>query len=51
MSTVESHLRFVEAGMVMSDCNVGEKILNFMMKPILSLYAGVNLSKIFSEEK
>ena len=49
MPTVESHLRSVEAGTYMADCDVGEMFLNFMLEPRLRLHAGVDLSKIFLE--
>ena len=50
MPTVESHLRLVEVGTYMADCDVGEMFLNFMLEPRLQLNAWVDLSKIFLEQ-
>ena len=44
---VKSHLRSVETETFMSNCDIGKISLNFMLKPNLQLYAGVDLSKFF----
>ena len=50
MPTVLSPLRAVVAGTIMSDCDVGEMFLNFMLEPKLRPYAGVDLTFLFPEE-
>ena len=50
MPTVESHLRAVEGRTFMSDCDVGEMFLNFMLEPRLRPHAGVDLTPSFPEE-
>ena len=50
MRTVLSPLRAVVAGTIMSDCDVGEMFLNFMLEPKLRPYAGVDLTFLFPEE-
>ena len=41
MPNVDCHLRAVEAGTFMADCDVGEMFLNFMLEPSLRTHAGV----------
>ena len=50
LPTVESHLRAVDAGTYMGDCDLGEMFLNFMLDVNIVPYAGVDLSNIFPEE-
>ena len=50
MPTIISHLRSVVAGTFMSDCNVGEMFLNFMLEPKLRPFAGVDLTCLFLED-
>ena len=50
MPTIDSHLRAVEARTFMTDCDVGETFLNFMLEPAIRLHAGVDLSKRFPDE-
>ena len=49
MPTVVFHLRSVVAGMFMTDYDVGEMFLNFMLEPELRPYAGVDLTCLFPE--
>ena len=49
--TVDCHLRTVEADTFMADCDVGEMFSNFMLELSLQPYAGVDLSKVFLDEK
>ena len=46
--TVLSHLRSVVAGSFMTDCDVGEMFLNFMLELDLRPYDGVDLTCLFS---
>ena len=48
MPTVVSRLWSVVAGTFMTDCDVEEMFLNFMLEPELRPYAGVDLTCIFS---
>ena len=50
MPTIDSHLRAVEAGTFMADCDVGEMFLNFMLEPVIRSHAGVDISKLFPDE-
>lgn len=50
LPTVESHLRQVTDGTFMSDCDLGEMFLNFMLDETIRPYAGVDLSDLFPEE-
>ena len=50
MPTIDSHLRAVEAGTFMADCDVGEMFLNFMLEPAIRSHAGVDISKRFPDE-
>ena len=50
MPTVVSHLRSVVAGTFMTDCDVGEMFLNFMLELDLRPYAGVDLTCVFPED-
>ena len=45
-----SHLRSVIVEINMSDCNVGEMFLNFMLEPKLRPYAGVDLTCLFPKK-
>ena len=47
MPTIISHLRSVVAGTLMSDCDVGEIFLNFMLEPKLRTFARVDLTCLF----
>ena len=50
LPTVESHLRAVDPGTFMGDCDLGEMFLNFMLDINLVPYAGVDLTNIFPDE-
>ena len=50
MPTVVSHYRPVVADIFMTDCDVGEMFLNFMLEPDLRPYAGADLTYFFSED-
>ena len=50
LPTVESHLRAVDPGTFMVDCDLGEMFLNFMLDVNIRPYAGVDLTEIFPEE-
>ena len=50
MPTVVSHLRSAVAGTFMTDCDVGEMFLNFMLELDLRPYAGVDLTYVFPED-
>ena len=50
MPTVLSTLRSVGVGTFMTDCDVGEMFLNFMLEPKLRPFAGVDLTCLFPEE-
>jgi hypothetical protein len=47
LSTLNAHLRAVEEGTYMSDLDVGECFLNFMLHPSLRPYAGVDFTRFF----
>ena len=49
MPTVVSHLCSVVAEIYMSDCDVGDMFLNFMLAPKLLPYATVDLVYLFPE--
>jgi len=51
MSTTDSHLRAVEARTFMTDCDVGEMFLNFMLEPAIRSHTDVDLSKMFPDER
>ena len=51
MSNVDCHLKEVEAGTFIVDCDVGEMFLNFMLEPSLKPHAGVDLCSVVPEEK
>ena len=51
MPNVDCHLRAVEARTFMTDFDVEEIFLNFMLEPFLRPHAGVDLSSVFPEEK
>ena len=50
MPMVGIYLQSVKAGTYMSDYDVDEIILNFMLEPSVSPHAGVNLSQYFLKE-
>ena len=50
MPTVNTLLRSTTAGSYMTDCDVGEMFLNFMLEPSVRPYAGVDLTQAFPEE-
>ena len=50
MPTIISHLRSVVARTFMSDCNVGEMFLNFMLELKLRPFVGVDLTCLFPED-
>ena len=50
MPTVDTFLRSTVAGSYMTDCDVGELFLNFMLERSVRSHAGVNLSQAFLEE-
>jgi hypothetical protein len=47
LPTVDSHLRAVDIGTYMADCDIGEMFLNFMLDVNLRAYAGVDLTELF----
>ena len=50
LPTVDSHLRAVEEGTFMGDCDIGDMFLNFMLDEKIRPYAGVDLTELFAEE-
>ena len=50
MLTVKSHLRAVEGGTYMTDCDVGKMFLNFMIEPSFRPHVGL-VYLIFSLKK
>ena len=50
MPTIDSHLRVVETGVFMTDCDVREMFINFMLEPAIRSHADVYLSKLLSDE-
>lgn len=50
LPTVDSHLRAVDESTFMSDNDVKEMFLNFMMDPVIRPYSGVDLTTLFPEE-
>ena len=50
MPTIISHLHSVMAGAFMSDCDVDEMFLNFMLEPKLRLFAGADLTCLFPDD-
>ena len=44
LPTVETHLRAVDAGTYIGDCDIGEMFLNFMLDINIRPYAGVDLT-------
>ena len=51
MPNVDCHLRAVEARTFMTDFDVEEIFLNFMLEPFLRPHAGVDLISVFLEGK
>ena len=47
MSTVAPHLRSVVSGTLMSDCDVEEMFLNFMLESKICPYVGVDVSVLY----
>jgi hypothetical protein len=47
LPTVDSHLRAVDSGTYMADCDIGEMFLNFMLDINMREYAGVDLTELF----
>ena len=50
ITTVGCHQRVVETRTFMTDCDIKNMFLNFMLEPSLRTYTGVDLSSIFPEE-
>jgi hypothetical protein len=50
LPTMDSHLRAVDVGTYMADCDIGEMFLNFMLDVNLREFAGVDLTDLFCEE-
>ena len=50
MPTVDSLLSSTTAGSYMTDCDVGEMFLNFMLEPSVQPYTGMDLTQAFPEE-
>jgi hypothetical protein len=50
MPTIDSHLRAVDVGTFMADCDIGEMFLNFMLDPDIRPFAGVDLTELFADE-
>ena len=50
LPTVDSHLRAVDESTFMSDNDVKEMFLTFMMDPVIRPYSGVDLTTLFPEE-
>jgi len=50
LPTVETHLRAVEEGTFMADCDVGEMFLNFLLHDKIRKLAGVDLSEFYPSE-
>jgi hypothetical protein len=50
LPTMDSHLRAVDVGTYMADCDIGEMFLNFMLDVDLREFAGVDLTDLFCEE-
>jgi hypothetical protein len=50
MPTIDSHLRAVDVGTYMADCDIGEMFLNFMLDPAIRPFAGVDLTELFADE-
>ena len=50
LPTVESHLRAVDVGTYMGDCDIGDMFLNFMLDKNIRKYAGIDISKLYPEE-
>ena len=50
LPTVETHLRGMNPGTFMVDCDLGEIFLNFMLDVDMRPFAGVDLTKYFPEE-
>ena len=50
MPTVDTLLRSTVAGSYMTDCDVGEMFLNFMLEQSIRSHAGVDLTQAFPEE-
>ena len=51
MPTIYSHLRAVEVGTFMADCDVGEMFLKFMLESAIRSHADFYLSKLLSDEE
>jgi hypothetical protein len=50
LPTMDSHLRAVDVGTFMADCDIGEMFLNFMLDVNIREFAGVDLTALFEEE-
>ena len=50
LPTVETHLRAVEVGTFMADCDVGEMFLNFLLHDKIRRLAGVDLTEFYPSE-
>ena len=51
MPNVDFHLRVVQVGTFMTDCDVEEMFLNFALEPSLRLHTEFNLSSVFSDKR
>jgi hypothetical protein len=47
LPTLNTHLRYVEAGTFLADIDVGEMFLNFILHEPARVYAGVDLTSHF----
>ncbi len=50
MPTADSHLRAVDVGTFMDDCDIGKMFLNFMLDEAMRPFAGVDLTELFKDE-
>ena len=50
LPTIDAHLRAMLPGYFMSDIDIGEMFLNFMLHESVQKYCGVDLTQLFPEE-
>jgi hypothetical protein len=50
LPTIDAHLRATLPGYFMSDIDIGEMFLNFMLHSSVQKYCGVDLTRLFPEE-
>ena len=50
LPTVETHLRAVDVGTFMGDCDIGDMFLNFMLDKNMRMYAEIDISELFPDE-